>query len=104
MIAEVDEDQSGEIDRDEFLQLMAIQIKGDNADEDENKEAFKVFDQDGNGSVSKDELRHVMTYLGEQLTDDDINELMRVGDPTGTGCITFDQFKRLLGMKSDFKD
>lgn len=32
--------------------------------EDEIKEAFKVFDKDGNGLISSAELRHVMTNLG----------------------------------------
>ena len=33
---------------------------------EELKEAFKVFDKDGNGFVSASELRHVMTNLGEK--------------------------------------
>jgi hypothetical protein len=33
---------------------------------EELKEAFNVFDKDGNGFVSASELRHVMTNLGEK--------------------------------------
>merc|ERR1711898_82187 len=57
MINEVDADGSGTIDFPEFLDLMAKEIK----------EAFKVFDKDGNGFISAAELRHVMTNLGEKL-------------------------------------
>jgi calmodulin len=32
--------------------------------QEEIKEAFKVFDKDGNGYISAAELRHVMTNLG----------------------------------------
>jgi calmodulin len=32
--------------------------------EEEIREAFKVFDKDGNGFISAAELRHVMTNLG----------------------------------------
>ena len=36
----------------------------DTDSEEEIKEAFKVFDKDGNGYISAAELRHVMTNLG----------------------------------------
>jgi len=45
MIKEVDEDGSGEIDFDEFLQLMGMKV---NSTEQELMEAFKVLDRDGN--------------------------------------------------------
>lgn len=43
--------------------MMARKMK-DTDSEEEIKEAFKVFDKDGNGSISAAELRHVMTNLG----------------------------------------
>lgn len=39
----------------------------DTDSEEEIREAFKVFDKDGNGSISAAELRHVMTNLGSRL-------------------------------------
>ena len=32
----------------------------------------QVFDKDGNGFISAAELRHVMTNLGEKLTDEEV--------------------------------
>jgi hypothetical protein len=32
---------------------------------------LQVFDKDGNGFISAAELRHVMTNLGEKLTDEE---------------------------------
>lgn len=43
--------------------MMARKMK-DTDSEEEIKEAFKVFDKDGNGFISAAELRHVMTNLG----------------------------------------
>jgi len=41
--------------------------------EEEIREAFRVFDKDGNGFISAAELRHVMTNLGEKLTDEEVS-------------------------------
>jgi Ca2+-binding EF-hand superfamily protein len=40
--------------------------------EDDIIEAFRVFDKDGNGTISAAEPRHVMTNLGEKLTDEEV--------------------------------
>jgi hypothetical protein len=64
----VDADGNGTIDFPEFLTMMARKMK-DTDSAEEIKEAFKVFDKDGNGFISAAELRHIMTNLGEKLTD-----------------------------------
>jgi len=48
--------------------MMARKMKETDS-EDELREAFKVFDKDGNGFISSAELRHVMRNLGEKLTE-----------------------------------
>jgi calmodulin len=70
MINEVDEDGSGTIDFEEFLVMMSKKVKLSDEEED-LKEAFKVFDRNGDGSISAIEFRHVMTNLGEKLTDEE---------------------------------
>ena len=62
MIDEVDADGNGMVDFPEFLTMMARKTRY--SESDEIKEAFKVFDKDGNGYISPAELRHVMTSLG----------------------------------------
>ena len=56
---------NGTIDFEEFLLMMAKKMK-DTDGEEELREAFRVFDKDGNGFISAAELRHVMTNLGIQ--------------------------------------
>ncbi|CAJ1018118.1 putative EF hand/EF-hand domain/EF-hand domain pair, partial [Leishmania utingensis] len=84
MINEVDQDGSGTIDFPEFLTLMARKMQ-DSDSEEEIKEAFRVFDKDGNGFISAAELRHVMTNLGEKLTDEEVDEMIREADVDGGG-------------------
>lgn len=55
------------------------------------QEAFKVFDRDNNGYISAAELRHVMTSIGEKLTDDEVDEMIREADQDGDGRIDCEQ-------------
>ena len=86
MINEVDADGNGTIDFPEFCTLMARKMK-DTDSEEELKEAFRVFDKDGNGFISAAELRHIMTNLGEKLTDEEVDEMLREADIDGDGQI-----------------
>ncbi|CAK9268471.1 unnamed protein product [Sphagnum jensenii] len=98
MINEVDADGSGTIDFPEFLNLMARKMK-DTDSEEELKEAFRVFDKDQNGFISAAELRHVMTNLGEKLTDDEVDEMIREADVDGDGQINYEEFVKMMMSK-----
>jgi len=66
--------------------MMARKMK-DTDSEEEIREAFKVFDRDNNGFISAAELRHVMTSIGEKLTDDEVDEMIKEADQDGDGRI-----------------
>lgn len=53
----------------------------------ETRAAFNVFDKDGSGTISADELRQVMKSLGENLTDEEIDEMIREADKDRNGTI-----------------
>lgn len=80
MINEVDANGSGTINFDEFLILMVREPKTAENIEMEIREAFRVFDKDGDGFITIDELKHVLTSLGERLTEDEIMDMMREAD------------------------
>ncbi|SCZ97333.1 BZ3500_MvSof-1268-A1-R1_Chr4-2g07143 [Microbotryum saponariae] len=95
MITEVDADGNGQIDFPEFLTMMARKMK-DTDSEEEILEAFKVFDKDGNGFISSAELKHVMTNLGEKLTENEVAEMIREADADGDGQINYNEFCKMM--------
>ncbi|KAK8783815.1 hypothetical protein V5799_009823 [Amblyomma americanum] len=95
LIAEVDVDGNGTVDFPEFLVLMSKKARSADTEE-EIREAFKVFDRDGNGFITAAELRHVMTTLGEKLTNEEVDAMIREADVDGDGQINYDEFVALI--------
>nr|AHZ89377.1 CH-GECO2.1 [synthetic construct] len=98
MINEVDADGDGTLDFPEFLTMMARKMN-DSDSEEEIREAFRVFDKDGNGYIGAAELRHVMTNLGEKLTDEEVDEMIRVADIDGDGQVNYEEFVQMMTAK-----
>ena len=59
---------------------------------DEILNNWRVFDKDGNGELNVSELRHMLTNIGEKLTEQELEALVTEGDDEGTGHIMFKQF------------
>merc|ERR1719150_2730579 len=74
---------------------MARKMK-DTDSEEEIREAFRVFDKDGNGFISAAELRHVMTNLGEKLTDEEVDEMIREADIDGDAQISYEEVVKVM--------
>jgi len=98
MIDEVDLNGNGKIDFEEFVQLMNRRAR-DTDTEEEIIQAFRVFDKDGNGTISSNELRHIMSTLGEKLSDDEIEQMIQEADIDGDGYINYEEFVRLMMAK-----
>lgn len=65
--------------------------KMENTDsEEEIREAFRVFDKENNGYISTEEMRFVMSHLGEKLTTDEIEEMITEADEDNDGRISYD--------------
>lgn len=95
MISEVDKDKNGTLDFTEFLGLMARKMR-DTDNNEEIIEAFKVFDKDGNGLLSPNELLDVMTSLGEKVTLEEVTEMVKEADYDGDGQINYEEFVRMI--------
>ncbi|KAL5558779.1 hypothetical protein UlMin_034990 [Ulmus minor] len=65
-------------------------------------EAFKVFDEDGNGFIEAGELKRVLKCLGldNGWEMDEIHKMLRVVDLNLDGKVDFGEFELMMGVKS----
>lgn len=85
----------GQVDFDEFLLMMNNKIK-EEADDVDVLEAFRVFDNDGNGFITAEELRLVMNNLGEELKKEEIDAIIAEADENGDGQIDYAEFAQMM--------
>ncbi|GFO23849.1 calmodulin [Plakobranchus ocellatus] len=100
MIKEVDSDNSGFIELDEFITLMSERY---GALEYQNyivTEAFQYFDRDKKGYLNKDQLYSYLTKCGEVLTEREFNDVIKDIDTDGDGRIDIQEFAALLTKKN----
>ena len=100
MTNEVDIEGNGTIDFKEFILLMARKMR-DYDNEDEYIEAFRIFDKNNDDLISKEELKEVMTILGqfvwgESPTDDDIALMIKEADTDGDEFLHYSDFIRKI--------
>lgn len=96
LVIEYDVNGDGTIDFDEFIEMM-IKHTLETVDQTaEIKEAFKMFDRDGNGYIDMKELRMVITRIGQPLSPADADELMREADLDGNGKLDYTEFARMI--------
>ena len=59
-------------------------------------QAFKLFDLDGDGVVSRAELRKVLTRAGaHRLTDTEVSQMVEMADSDGNEVLDYSEFERL---------
>lgn len=95
MMSEVDTDNNGLIDFSEFITMMSQSI-GEHDEEAELLETFRVFDQNGDGKISRDELKHAMANLGQMPTEHELTEMIKSADLNKDGYIDFEEFRQLM--------
>ena len=95
MIADVDTNNSGVIDYNEFIDMMT-QKMAERDPREEMLKAFRLFDDDETGKISFRNLKRVAKELGENMTDDEIQEMIEAAARDGDGEISEDEFMRIM--------
>ncbi|VDI50099.1 calmodulin [Mytilus galloprovincialis] len=99
MIDEVDHDRTGSVEFEDFLEVVMSKDLDEEDHELALKEAFKMFDRDGNGYIDADELRLCMMNLGEKLTLDEVEEMIKEVDVDYDGRMNYEEFVKLMCTK-----
>ncbi|XP_074573899.1 calmodulin-like protein 6 [Curcuma longa] len=109
MVDRVDANGDGLIDLQEFRQLCAeMMLQGEAAagEDDENlREAFGVFDGNGDGLITAEELAKALTSLGmkQGAMLDDCREMIKKVDRDGDGKVDFGEFTKMMKTKGGKK-
>ncbi|KAK8567512.1 hypothetical protein V6N13_105476 [Hibiscus sabdariffa] len=101
MIKEFDADGDGFIDFHEFIEL---NTKGVDYEEvlENLKDAFSVYDIDGDGSISAEELHEVLQSLGDECSIAECRKMISGVDNDGNGMIDFEEFKVMMMTGATF--
>ena len=93
MFAKVDADGNGEIDYSEFV--VATMNEKNLLSNNKLQTAFKMFDKDGGGSISTDEIKQVLSF-GQNLDEAVINQIIKQVDENGDGEISYEEFAAMM--------
>ena len=101
LLNSVDADHNGVIDLEEFVDVMRSHLYHGTQDgaptaDDELREAFAVFDKDGNGMISAEELKSALLNLGEKLDDHEVKAMIAAADKDGNGQIDYEEFISMM--------
>jgi troponin C len=58
--------------------------------QEELREAFRLYDKEGNGYIKTSDLREILRALDDKLTADELDEMIAEIDTDGSGTVDFD--------------
>ncbi|XP_064622991.1 uncharacterized protein LOC135485151 isoform X2 [Lineus longissimus] len=95
MLNDIDEDESGTIEFNEFCSLMSRKLRP-KEQEEEIQAAFKAFDKDNDGYITAQELKSYMTDLGQNLSMREVEAMITEADEDQDGRISYNEFCKLI--------
>ncbi|GAU44508.1 hypothetical protein TSUD_122780 [Trifolium subterraneum] len=72
--------------------------------DEEIRKIFNKFDKNGDGKISRTELKEMMVALGSKTTSEEINRMMGELDRNGDGYIDLKEFGELHSGGGDDKE
>ncbi|XP_074102694.1 troponin C type IIb isoform X2 [Cotesia typhae] len=98
LLKQEDVDGNGVLNFDSFYRV-ATHFQEDDDDEalqKELKEAFRLYDKEGNGYIPTSSLREILAALDDQITPDQMDGMIGEIDTDGSGTVDFDEFMEMM--------
>jgi centrin-3 len=95
IVHDVDPNNSGAVDYDQFLEIMSERYAGRDP-EDEIRKAFSLFDDDRSGKISLKNMKRVARELGENLSEEELQAMIDEFDRDQDGEISGDEFMYIM--------
>ncbi|UYV62299.1 hypothetical protein LAZ67_2000062 [Cordylochernes scorpioides] len=89
LISQASRRDDGLVNEEEFLSWMSRHTVHDDVMED-LLAAFRVFDKDNNGYITRDELKVAMEMIGEPMSDAQLDDLLKETDVDHDGRINYE--------------
>merc|ERR1719323_1360091 len=96
-ISELESD-SEKVDFETFCKIAAKHMLEEDEEglRDELKEAFRIYDKEGNGYITTDVLKEILREIDQELTEDDLENIIEEVDEDGSGTLDFDEFQEMM--------
>ncbi|KAI5750580.1 hypothetical protein M8J76_016839 [Diaphorina citri] len=98
LIDENDPDATGKVNFDGFCRIATHFLEEDDAEamQEELKEAFRLYDREGNGYITTATLREILAALDDKLNPEDLDGIIQEIDTDGSGTVDFDEFMEMM--------
>lgn len=96
LVCEAGCDWEGYLTAQDFLSVALVSMQKQVDRMDDVRAAFRAFDHNGDGSISRDELRDAMQRFGHSFSDDECDEMFTQADLNNDGKIDWDEFVNMM--------
>mmetsp|Transcript_5898 Transcript_5898/g.5284 ORF Transcript_5898/g.5284 Transcript_5898/m.5284 type:complete len:163 (+) Transcript_5898:18-506(+) len=95
IVHDVDPSNSGSVNYEQFLEIMAYKYS-ERDPEEEIRKAFTLFDDDHTGKISIRNMKRVARELGENLSEDELQAMIDEFDRDQDGEISSEEFMYIM--------
>lgn len=98
-IGEYDTFETGELSFQDFCGLASRYMEEETDSEamqQELREAFRLYDREGNGYITTEVFRDILHELDDALSPEELDMIIEEVDTDGSGTLDFDEFMEVM--------
>ncbi|XP_045114717.1 troponin C-like isoform X1 [Portunus trituberculatus] len=98
LLQDNDTEGTGKLDFEAFCRVVGhfLEEQDEEAMQKELKEAFRLYDKEGNGFIPTAALKEILGALDDKLTSADLDNIVDEIDEDGSGTVDFDEFMEMM--------